>query len=285
MRWLTYLCFSLLVLLLGFSLKSWSSLYQELNIHATQTTTTSRQAIYAKTEYLENSNHQKIGFWYFPVNKPKAVIVLVHGYSNPGGKNQMMGHVEYLNHAGYSALAVDLRSFGSSDGDQIFLGTKEWQDLETVYDYLFSLPENQNVKIGYLGFSMGATTAINSVAKTGKGDFIIASVPYASVESLYKFRLNQNNSLSFLPIKIAILAKFGLSSPKTSPQALISKIYVPITIFSAQNDTYINHKDAQLLYNLANEPKEFWQTETNHDIFSALPEDFQQHVLSFLDKI
>ncbi|KKQ63106.1 MAG: hypothetical protein US85_C0019G0013 [Candidatus Shapirobacteria bacterium GW2011_GWF1_38_23] len=200
----------------------------------------------------------------------------------------MLDHVDYLNRAKYSVYLLDFRSFAESEGQKIYLGVKEWQDLETIYDYVYSLPENRNKRIGYLGFSMGAVSAINSVAKTGKGDFIIASTPYASVDSMYRFRLAQNKFPPFLFTKLAIIAELGTASQVISPENLISKIDIPITIFSAQNDTHVDSHDAQKLYDLltANIVKDFWQAnDSDHDIYASHPDDFQQHVLSFLAKI
>lgn len=284
MKWFLYFCFAVLSLVAILFYNSHAVLHRELNIHADEIGTTSPLFITTKTEYLLNSDHQKIAYYSFPVIDPKAIIILAHGYSNPGGKNQMLDQVTYLKQAGYSVYIPDFRSFGESEGNKIYLGIKEWQDLETLYDYLRSLPESRNKKIGYLGFSMGAVSAINCVAITGKGDFIIASVPYASVDSMYRFRLKQNNSLSFIFTKLAVIAELGTDSQKNSPQNFISRIYVPLLIFSAQNDTYVDNRDAQKLYDSADTVKDFWQADSNHDIYAALPLEFQQHVLNFLTK-
>jgi len=287
MKWFLYFCLLILILSSILFYKSYSALHQELNIHATEIGTTSPYFFTAKTEYLINSDHQKIAFYSFPVRHPNAVVILAHGYSNPGGKNQMLEHVDYLKQANYSVYLLDFRSFGESDGQKIYLGTKEWQDLETLYDYIYSLPENNNIKIGYLGFSMGAASAINSVAKTGKGDFIIASAPYASIDSMYQFRLNQNKFPYYIFTKLAVIAELGTDSQKISPENLISKINVPIIIFSAQNDIHVDNHDAQQLYDLliTNLTKDYWQADnSDHDIFASHPDDFQQHVLDFLAK-
>ncbi len=287
MKWFLYFLITLLIFFLINFNKSRSFIHQELSIHPSQIETDSPLFYLANTEYIYNSDNQKIAYYSFPVRKPKAIIILAHGYSNPGGKNQMLGHVAYLNEASYSVYILDFRSFGESDGQKIYLGSKEWQDLESLYDHLGSLPENRGRKIGYLGFSMGAVSAINSVAKTGKGDFIIASVPYASIDSLYQFRLKENIFSSFFFTKPALVVELGTDSQKITSENLISKVEVPIIIFSAKNDTQVNPNDAKKLFDLikTNLNKEFWQADSDHDIFSTLPDEFQQHVLSFLAKI
>lgn len=285
MKWLFYICLIILIPSIGLFCKSYLSLHQELNIHASEIETDSPLVFSAKTKYVYNSNNQRIAYLSFPARNPQAIVILVHGYSNPGGKNQMLAHVNYLNDAGYSVYLPDLRSFGESEGHKISLGVEEWQDLETLYDFIFSDPENDHLKIGYLGFSMGASTAINSIAKTGKGDFIIAVSPYSSVDSLYQFRLKQEKSPTFLFTKLAIRAELGSASQSISPQNLISKINVPLLIFAAQNDTHVDSYDAKKLYDLADTTKDYWQADSDHDIYAAYPQDFQEQVLTFLDKI
>ncbi len=287
MKWFLYFLFAFFIFFLINFNKSRSFIHRELNLHPSQIESDSPLFSLTETEYVFNSDNQKIAYYSFPVRKPKAVVILAHDYSNPGGKNQMLSHVAYLNEASYSVYLLDFRSFGESDGQKIYLGSKEWQDLESLYDYVSSLSENRGHKIGYLGFSMGAVSAINSVAKTGKGDFIIASTPYASIDSFYQFRLNENIFSVFFFTKPALVTELGTDSQKITPENLISKIEVPIIIFSAKNDSHVNSQDAERLYDLikTNLQKEFWQADSDHDIFSTLPGEFQQHVLSFLAKI
>ncbi len=285
MKWFWTFIFVILILSLGIFYKYYSEFDKQINLHFPEAKSDSLLIKTAVTKYFISSNHQKLAYWYFPVKNPRAVVILVHGFSNPGGKSQMLVHAEYLQKAGYTTIIPDLRAFGESEGQKTYLGTQEWRDLVDVYDLVASFPETKNKKIGYLGFSMGAVSAINSLAKSGKGDFLIAVSPYSSVNSMYQFRLKPGNFLSSIFLKLAIFTELGPNSLSISPETLISQIHVPLTIFSGQNDTHIDNQDAQKLYNLANSPKEFWLAVSDHDIYAALPADFQEHVLSFLAKI
>ena len=62
-------------------------LHQQLNFHATEDTTTSPLAQTVQTQYLIKSDGRRLAYWYFPVKNPKAVVILIHGYSNPGGRD------------------------------------------------------------------------------------------------------------------------------------------------------------------------------------------------------
>jgi esterase/lipase len=199
----------------------------------------------------------------------------------------MFAHTEYLKSAGYSTLIIDLRSFGESDGKKISLGVNEWRDVEAAYDYLKSLPENINKKIGFLGISMGATVSIVTKGVTGKGDFIIASTPYSSFKSLFDFRLSKMRlpSFLFLPIlRIVALFELGFNYGKYTAINMINKMNVPIFIISAKQDKIVNLNDAKIIYDKAANPKEYWQSNSPHEVFRYNPQEFKKRVLGFLLK-
>ncbi|HYD35819.1 MAG TPA: alpha/beta fold hydrolase [Vitreimonas sp.] len=265
----------------------WYRLHTQLNFHAEASEYTFPDGLTAETQFVTNANGQQIAYWSFPVKNPKAVVILVHGYSNPGGKTSMLGHVPYLRKAGYSTVLVDMRSFGESEGEKIYMGVKEWQDLEAVYDHLSSLSENKDKKIGYLGISMGATTSLVTVGKTQKGDFIIASVPYKNLQSLFAFRIDKEGfpASIFTPfMTTAGYLEFGRSYPGNTPMAVVGNIKVPVLLFSAEKDQTVDHEDASDIYRALETTKEYQEFPTGHDIFWHDPEGFQKAVLEFLAK-
>lgn len=276
----------LFLISLSLFLYTWNNLHQQINVHIYEDLNNLPLTKTATTSYLTKTDGNKLAYWYFPVKKPKAVIILIHGYSNPGGKGQMAGHVEYLNSAGYSTVIPDLRSFGQSDGHKTTFGVTEWQDISQLFDHIKLLPENKDKKIGYLGVSMGATTAIITAGQTGKGDFIIASVPFTNFKSLFGFRLSNNKYAPIIYpfVRLAGHLELGLNYHQFTPIKLINRINVPIMIFSATHDEFVSSADAAKLFELANQPKEFWQADSGHDIFYSQPEEFKQHILSFLKK-
>ncbi|MBI3955154.1 alpha/beta hydrolase [Candidatus Gottesmanbacteria bacterium] len=200
----------------------------------------------------------------------------------------MLPHADYLTKNGYSVLLMDLRSTGESTGTKVYLGAKEWQDVEASYSYLNSLPENKDKKIGYFGISMGAATAIITAGKTQQGDFVIASVPYASLNKLFSFQIVREHLYVplFLPLtKISASIELGSHYADFDPENLISKIKKPVLIFAAKNDQDVDYKDAEYLYSLANKPKSIWLADASHDIHQEKPDEFSKRVLDFLSNL
>ena len=240
-------------------------------------------------KFLTTSDGIKISSWYIPVRNSKAIIILIHGYRQINeDKSRLLTHATYLNKAGYSTMLIDLRSFGESEGNKIFLGTREWREAEAAYDYAKSLPENKGKKIGFYGKSMGGVISVIAKAITGKGDFIIAITPYASFKSLFNSQLQQRkySSQFFLPfMQLAALFELGFDFEKYAPINLIKKINVPIFILGAKYDDVVSKDDAKYLFDNANTPKEFWQASTNHhEIYRANPAKFEKKILGFLSK-
>jgi uncharacterized protein len=241
-----------------------------------------------ETVFFTTSDGVKIASWYLPVKRPRAFVILVHGYEKEkGGKALMLPYADFLTKAGYSTLLVDLRSFGESEGSHITLGVKEWRDVVGAYDYVKGLPEAKNKRVGVLGISMGAVTSLIAAGESGKGDFVVASVPYGSYRSLFDFRVRRDRLYSpiFLPPLLwAANLELGVGFAGYDPVKEIEKIRVPVLLFSASKDMSVPPDDARRLFDLANKPKGFWRAEAEHDIWVDKPEEFKRRVLEFLGK-
>ena len=280
---------SLVVLLiLGLFIYTWYEAHSKLKLHIDLKNPKLNKDLKLTKKYLMTSDGLKIASWYMPVKNPKAVVILIDGYKETDeDKVRMFDHAEYLRKAGYSCILIDLRSFGESEGNKITFGIKEWKEAERAFDYINSLPENKNKKIGFLGISMGAVVSIITKAITAKGDFIIALTPYANFKSLFDFRIRKKGlpSFLFLPIlRIVALFEFCFNYEYYTAINMIKKVNVPIFIISAKHDNIVNSHDAKYIYDKANHPKEYWQANTSHRIFKDNPKELQEKILNFLSK-
>ena len=279
----------LFILVSGIFFYTWYKLHSGFREHTIGRVIEKNEESKFQEKYLKTSDGIKILSWYMSMPKAKAIIILAHGHKKKNSdKGNMLPYAKYLIKAGYRILLIDFRSFGKSGGDRTTLGFDEWKDIEAAYDYVKSLPENKGKKVGFLGKSMGGATAIITKGITGKGDFIISLTPYASFDSILKFRIVQRGYpvFPFLPfLHLATFMELGSNYKKYSPINLIKKINVPVLIVAAKHDTSVPKEDARYLYNNANNPKEFRQLPTNHEnIFSDNPFRIQKITLNFLSK-
>lgn len=228
-----------------------------------------------------------IYFRYTPAKDANAIVIIAHGFGLNGEKVGLVDTVEMLHNAGYGTALVDLRGVGRSDGNGEKFGFKEWQDFEAVYDTIKNLPENKDRKIGFLGESMGGATAIITAGKTDKGDFVIAAAPFTNLRKIFILRMIRRKipiwiGLPFL--QLAARSELGFHYRELSPDSLIQKIHVPIFIAWATHDKVIGDNQGSFLFEKANEPKEGWEANTDHDIVNEGGDLFNKKILAFLGK-
>lgn len=276
-----------ILFVLGF-IYSLQRLHSSLNLHPQNgSKTPSDYGLEYQDVSLVSRDGNTLKGWYIPTNEPKAFVILVHGYSDKiGGKTQMLVHAKYLNEAGYSTFLIDLRSFGGSEGTKITMGVNEWKDLSAAFDYVRS--QAQGKKVGSIGISMGAVTSLIEAGVEKKTDFVIASVPFYSLDNLFTKQI-ENNHFSptiFLPfMKLAAMVELGKSYSKYTPQAVLKDITAPTLIFAAKSDQHVFFSDGRKIFDELKGKKEYWEAESDHDIHAVDPKGFQDHVLSFLSEV
>lgn len=234
---------------------------------------------------LNSADKTTLSAWYIHAPRPRGLVILVHGYSNPGGKATMLGHAQYLYQAGYSSLLLDLGGFGKSSRPQITLGIKEADDVAAAYSYIKSLSENRNIPVGFLGYSMGGASVINAAGNKRIGEFVIELDSYRSIDSLLSVELTKRGipalfALPFMQLSGNLL--LGMNYNSFSPENFINNIRVPILIIHGKMDTAVPIEQGNYLFAKANEPKAMVILNTTHDVFTEDPDGVKKAVLQFL---
>lgn len=280
-----FLFIILLLVILGYS---WYRLHKEVHVHASHYVDTPKNNGLDYRDFsVTTSDNLKIRGWYIPVVNPKAFVILLHGrLTKDGGRAMMISHAQYLHKNGYACLLFDMRGVGESEGNRITLGVEEWKDAIAVYDYAKGLPEAKEKRIGFMGISMGGVVGIVAAGKAKIGDFVIASVPYKSIRSLFAQQVDREKVFpKFIFVWALSFVAFFELGPfyfLLDPIRLIHRIKAPILLISAKNDDMVNPKDQWALYEKANKPKEFWLADSSHHVHGSLKEEFEEKVLTFL---
>ena len=254
------------------------------NLKITDETPETYHLLYQSVTF-QTSDGLRLSGWYIPTEKPQAVVILIHG-RHKKGKSLMLRHALYLYENNYSTFLFDMRGYGDSEGKTCGFGEREWQDAVGAYDYIKSLPENKHIKVGFFGISLGAVVAILAAGKAKVGDFIIASVPFASHASLFAKQIEKS---PFFPkfffrfaLQLAAFLTFGVVYYTANALFVIHNITSPIFLIGATHDEEVNSQDAWKLFEKAQKPKEYWEAKTKHDVFAEEKEEFQSRMLRFL---
>ncbi len=141
----------------------------ELEISTTEET---NAAILEKNIAFGNNGINLIGKMFMPVSASKhnrvPGAVLCHGY---GSDQAIFEHsARELAEEGIATLTFDFRGHGSSEGE---LDGSIVDDVMDAWDYLHDQPEVDHKRMGLIGHSMGAFSAILAAGKLKKAKVLV----------------------------------------------------------------------------------------------------------------
>jgi len=222
--------------------------------------------------------------WYLPSQNGAAIIV-GHGLV----AHRLLEPAEILAQHGYGALTFDWRAHGESDGDLCTFGYHEVRDVKAALAWLKQQPDVDPERIGILGESMGAVTAIRAAARMPEIKVVVADSPYPDLEE--SIRNNWRNAslpeFPFVPLQIAMGEwQSGLSLDLMDPLADVAAISPrPILLMTGGLDPLLGPDAGQRYYAAAGEPKELWfEPNLGHVAFRRVyPDEYERRIVSFFD--
>ena len=130
--------------------------------------------------------------WYHPRRDSRHLVVMVHGLWSCWDEWAELGRD--LHARGYHVLLFDLRGHGSSDPSRLFMGRRERGDLRAVLTWA-SAQGFTTDRIGWLGFSMGASTILMEAARNADIRVAVLDSPYGNLPELLNQQLTQHSGL------------------------------------------------------------------------------------------
>jgi|SRR5579884_137474 len=190
--------------------------------------------------------------------RSRTTVVLVHGYS--ANQDEMLPVAAMLQAAGFGVFTYDARGCGRSGGSVTF-GALEQDDVIAVVDHLAERADVDSSKLGLLGFSMGAATAILAAARDPRIGAVVADSAWSDVRSwlrpsLRTFLLHPRERFSPPSLKLAELrARIDLDTLR--PVDVVARISPrPLLLVHGSADTVVLPQDSERLLAAAGEPKE-----------------------------
>ncbi|NMM64030.1 alpha/beta fold hydrolase [Clostridium sp. P21] len=187
----------------------------------------------------------------------KKTIIICHGYGDSkfmsGGKTASSVKVDNLQLSkiflsqGYNTLLFDFRGHGDYAGkDGVTIGFKEQQDLLGAVNFIKS--KGIGDKIGVIGFSMGAATALSSIDKTNDISFVIADSPFSDLKTYLQSNMKIWTGLPDFPFVPMVLLNFkliyGVDYSTVKPVSSVSKSKIPILLIHGKKDTTIPYTES-----------------------------------------
>lgn len=196
------------------------------------------------------------GWWVLP-GPQHATIILCHGHG--ASRTQLMPEAEFLVRYGFGVLMFDWRAHGESDGNLSTRGDRERMDLKAAVAFLARAEDAGT--IGALGFSRGATVAIDVAARDKRIRAVVAEAPSPSLAEALANDLSGPALLAKWPAQWA-LRRAGIDVDSLHAEQSVGALSPrPLLIIHGRNDPNAPIEWATRLYAAAKEPKELWLVE------------------------
>ncbi len=184
--------------------------------------------------------------WFVPGKKsvPDADLhTLLWFHGNSGNINRRLDNIKMLHdRVPVNVFIFDYRQYGRSEGKISEQGT--YIDARDALAYLHSRNDINNEKIIFFGRSLGSAVAVELAVKE-KCRALILETPFTSIKEMGK------KLYPFLPFTFFLRTKYDSLSR-------IGDIKVPTLIMHGDKDELVPIEQGKILYEKANEPKEFY---------------------------
>jgi len=249
------------------------------------------QLSYENIEFSSRNSSLKLKGWFLPPKQTDKTIIIAHGYN----KNRLQDDVPALSLVqslvaeGYQVVMFDFRDSGESDGKLSSVGEYEEQDLLGAVNWV---KDNHPSKIGLIGFSMGASTALLAAADEPSIVTVIADSPFNNLKAYLNDHLPTWSHVwkyPFTPLIMNILPILtGMHPDRVDPLTAVDRIYPrPILFIHSVDDPSIPYLNSEVMYLKHPDKFEFWKTAKAGHVgsYKLDPKLYTERVLDFLKKL
>jgi pimeloyl-ACP methyl ester carboxylesterase len=228
--------------------------------------------------------------WFFSVGNDRAAIV-VHGRNE--NRAEFQGRAEkiadILAGQGFSVLLFDLRGHGDSEGERFSFGYLERRDVAAALDFLErrGFPDE---RIGLVGISMGAGTAIQTLLLRPKVGAVVSDSSYEDALTMVAEGLPPVAGIPgwFAPgVMFMSWIAFGLDGDQVRPIDIVrAHPERPFLFIHCDADELVSVRQARdLRAASANPASELWITSgcVHASSFEHYTSEYRTRLVAFLD--
>ena len=231
------------------------------------------------------SDGLKLRAWLGKGDPEKPAVVVVHGLGD--SLESYQGHARLFRERGLTALLVDLRGHGASEGMYTTLGGLESHDVRTAMKYLREQGLATHGLI-LMGHSMGAVAVLLAAADQSDVRGIIVEAPYDTYRNTVAHHAKLLYGLpSWVPlIPLAIRAaewRAGFDADQIDCVAAARRIRAPLLAIVDGADPRMTEEVVRRVFVAHPGPKRLWvATGVNH-VGAIYHPDYRAQVVGFLD--
>jgi len=179
---------------------------------------------------------------YYEYAPDAPIEIMMHGYRGTAERD-LCGGIQRCFAIGRSAIIIDQRGSGKSEGNVITFGIKEYRDCLSWVDFAVN-HFGKDVKLLLTGISMGASTVMIAGSQELPPNVIgiVADCGYSSAKAIIKkvikqMKLPPNICYPFVKLGARIYGHFDLE--ETSPVEALKNCKIPICIVHGEDDNFV----------------------------------------------
>lgn len=244
---------------------------------------------YQDIEFTSQNDNLTLRGWFLPSDTSERIIIIVHGSDMHRADPNIntLGIAAELVGYGYNVLMFDLRGHGESDGDRLSAGYHERKDLHGAVKYV---TERGFEKIGVLGFSMGAATALMTAAENNDVDCVVSDSCFADITDIMgrEFKSRTGFPEFFLdPVLFMVKIMYGVDFKAVRPVDSVADISPRLILFiHGENDDFVLPEHSKRLYQASgNTLNRLWIVPKAGHVrsYTTNPEEYIGYITGFFE--
>ncbi len=199
---------------------------------------------------ITTSDGVKITGWFVQAKNARGTVLFFHG--NGGNISHRLYSLHIFHELGLSALIIDYRGYGRSEGKPSEEGI--YLDAEAAWKYLVEQRSIKPDEIILFGRSLGGAVAVNLAGKHKPKALIVEST-FTSIPEI------GSDVYPFLPCALLrLLSRYQFNATEG-----ISQVDCPVLVVHSRDDEMIPFAHGRAIFDAAGEPKEFLETTGSHN--------------------
>ena len=231
--------------------------------------------------FVETPDGETLHGWWLPASsEPKGTVYFLHG--NAQNISSHIMNVAWLPEKRYNVFLIDYRGYGRSTGAPDIEGTLH--DAETGLRWLVDQPDVQNQPLFLLGQSLGGALGTALASEWVKRDEqppldgVILDGTFSGFRAIAREKLGD----FWLTWPLQVPLSWTITDEYEAYERIGDISPVPVMVIHSVRDGIIPFHHGKRLYEAAEEPKTFLQTDTPHASTFVIP-GYQDEVLEFME--
>jgi dipeptidyl aminopeptidase/acylaminoacyl peptidase len=236
-----------------------------------------------------------ISGWFIPADDaPAPAVVLVHGHAGCKRHHEVLLPAGMLHRNGFAVLLIDLRDHGDStfEDGRYAGGTEEYRDVLGAWDWLREARDLPPDRIGLLGVSLGAATALIAAGEERAVAAAWEDSSYADIEVAIRAELVREHYPAILQAGGILMARVlsGDDLASLSPIGGVRKLGTrPLFITHGTDDQRLSvdyAHDLEAARRSVGGIVESWIVEgADHvDAMALHPAEYEERLVDFFDR-